>query len=68
MDRVANSGSQRVQYQPEPRQAEASEAPARNSQARSYSRLSPDQQRAESVARKPKPAVKTLGSRIDVYA
>lgn len=68
MDRVSNSGIQRPQYQPEPRPAESSEAPARNSQARSYARLSPDQQRAESVAKKPRPAVKTLGSRIDVYA
>ncbi|KAF1080031.1 MAG: hypothetical protein GQF41_3707 [Candidatus Rifleibacterium amylolyticum] len=31
-------------------------------------RPTPEQARADSIARKPKPAVKTLGSRIDVYA
>ncbi|GAB4275551.1 MAG: hypothetical protein Kow0029_16820 [Candidatus Rifleibacteriota bacterium] len=62
MEKVSSSNAQRAQYSQEPKQ------PARNDKARSYEKLSPDQQRAESIARKPKPAVKTLGSRIDVYA
>lgn len=65
MDRVSGSSPQRTQYQAEQR---TSEVPRQNVEARSYARLSPEQQRSESIARKPKAAVKTLGSRIDVYA
>lgn len=71
MDKVSNSGAQRPQPTQEPRPAPRNEQPRpaqRNEQARSYARLSPEKQRADSVARKPRPAVKTLGSRIDVYA
>jgi hypothetical protein len=64
MDRVSNSSVAKPQYSQEPQPAPA----PRNDRARAYANLSPEQQRAESVAKKPKAAVKTLGSRIDVYA
>ncbi len=52
----------RVDYAREPEQQEVrrrQEEPAKPS---------PEQARAEAIANKPRPAVKTLGSRIDVYA
>lgn len=52
----------RVDYSKEPEQQEVrrrQEEPARPT---------PEQARAESIANKPRPAVKALGSRIDVYA
>jgi hypothetical protein len=60
-ERVGNY-QPRVDYQREPEQQEVrrrQEDPAKPT---------PEQARAESIAKKPRPAVKTLGSRIDVYA
>ncbi|MGM0599323.1 MAG: hypothetical protein ACQETH_05850 [Candidatus Rifleibacteriota bacterium] len=61
MERVSSSRVQQA-YAREPHN------PQRNEQARSYDKLDPNEQRQRSRARKPEPAVKTLGTRIDVYA
>lgn len=66
MDRVSSSNSPRVQYSPEPRTPEKSEAAIREEKAASYANLSPDQQRVErSQSRVPG---RILGNNIDVYA
>lgn len=64
MTRVSGSQTQQAQYSRQPKEVE----PPKNGQARSYANQSPDQQRAESVARKPRAQVKSLGNNIDVYA
>jgi hypothetical protein len=61
MEKVSSSRVQQA-YAQEARNAQ------RNEQAQSYAKQDPSQQRERSRARKTEPAVKTLGSKIDVYA
>lgn len=58
-ERISGYQAPRPEYTRQPEQEVRREEP---------NRPSPDEARAESIARKPRPAVKTLGSRIDVYA
>jgi len=56
-------------YQPRPAEPSREPEPRQTQRAREEpARPSPEQARTDSIARKPKPAVKTLGSRVDVYA
>ncbi|HAE37988.1 MAG TPA: hypothetical protein DCG57_05020 [Candidatus Riflebacteria bacterium] len=61
-ERISGYQPRPVEYsrEPEPRETQrAREEPARPT---------PEQARAQSIANKPRPAIKTLGSRVDVYA
>ncbi|MDD2998212.1 MAG: hypothetical protein EOM80_07635 [Erysipelotrichia bacterium] len=55
-------------YQP-PKRAEYQREPsAQEVRRENPAEVSPDEQRAASIAKKPRPAVKILGNKIDVYA
>jgi hypothetical protein len=65
---MAVERAQSYQHRPVEQYREQEE-PRQNERIREEpARPTPEQARAESIANKPRPAVKTLGSRIDVYA
>jgi len=77
-DRVSGYQPRPVEREPEPRESQSTREMQRaretqNSREPQRARTepakpTPEQARADSIAKKPNAAVKTLGSRIDVYA